>query len=136
MEVGPHPALRGPADETNQNIFGKSIPYVSTLGRGHDAINAISTSLGLLWQYLQPDTSGVPNLDKFEKAMLPEDKHLHRFKIIKGLPSYQWNHTTQYWAESRVSRKTRLRNNAYHPLIGHETSDSSRNHLIWKNLLR
>lgn len=141
LEVGPHPALRGPAEQTIQETLGKGIPYFSTLVRGTEAVKALSTSLGLLWQHLQPETTRVPDLDSYERAMIAEDiqdqnTENHRFKVIKGLPSYQWNHTTQYWAESRASRKMRLRDDVFHPLLGHATPDSSKHHLTWRNLLR
>ncbi|KAK2603556.1 hypothetical protein QQS21_004236 [Conoideocrella luteorostrata] len=142
LEVGPHPALQRPTEQTIHEALGKSIPYHSTLFRDQSSVTALSSSLGFLWQHLQRlDGVAVPNLDLYERVM-NSDQHRHRqeqnhrFKVVKGLPSHQWNHTTRHWAESRISRRMRLRNDIYHPLLGHATPDSSKHHLRWRNLLR
>lgn len=138
LEVGPHPALQGPACQTIQEVLGRAIPYQPTLVRGTSAITALSNTLGFLWQHLRQDGVQVPNLDTYEKAMIMDEgrEEQESFRLIKSLPSYPWNHTIQHWAESRVSRRMRLRQDAYHPLLGHKTPDSRRHHLIWRNLLR
>ncbi|KAL1857502.1 Type I Iterative PKS [Diaporthe australafricana] len=141
LEIGPHPALQGPAFQTIQEVLGRTIPYHSTLVRGVSSVKALSSTLGFLWQHLQRDHTEVPNLEAYESAMASDEKRSSHqqqksFKLIKGLPTYPWNHTTKYWAESRASRRMRLRKDVYHPLLGHRTPDSSRHHLIWRNLLR
>lgn len=142
LEIGPHPALQGPACQTIQEILGKTIPYHSTLVRGVSSVKALSSTLGFLWQHLRRDNMEVPNLGAYERSMAPgeecgsDQQQQQSFKVIKGLPSYPWNHTTKYWAESRASRRMRLRKDVYHPLLGHKTPDSNRHHLIWRNLLR
>lgn len=143
LEIGPHPALQGPAGQTIQQVLGKEMPYHSTLVRGINAVTALSTCLGFIWQQLQREQShnAVPKLDCYERAMIADDsegKHQQQrsFKLIKGLPSYQWNHTNRHWYESRTSRRMRLRPDSYHPLLGHATPDSSPHHLRWRNLLR
>lgn len=138
LEIGPHPALQGPASQTFQEVLGKAIPYQSTLVRNTSAITALSNTMGFLWQHLRQDDLAVPDLDAYEKMMTIDEEigEARCFKLVKGLPSYPWNHSTKHWAESRVSRRMRLRQDVYHPLLGHKTPDSSRHHLIWRNLLR
>lgn len=141
LEIGPHPALQGPAQQTIQESLGKRIPYQSTLVRGKDSISEFANCLGFLWQHLWRENMAVPSLDNFERAMVADGQQEQkrkqlRFDVVKGLPSYQWNHTTRHWAESRASRMMRLRGDAYHPLLGHKTPDSSKHHLRWRNLLR
>ncbi|KAK2613401.1 hypothetical protein N8I77_000319 [Diaporthe amygdali] len=141
LEIGPHPALQGPACQTIQEVLGKTIPYHSTLVRGINSVTALSGTLGFLWQHLQRDDMKVPNLEAYENAMAADGEcgssyRKQSSKLIKGLPTYPWNHSTKYWAESRVSRRMRLRKDVYHPLLGHKTPNSSKHHLIWRNLLR
>jgi acyl transferase domain-containing protein/SAM-dependent methyltransferase len=143
LEIGPHPALQGPAGQTIQETLGKGIPYHPTLFRGKNAVTALSSSLGFLWQQLRSNNAAdVPDLDRYERAMISDGQRNQqqqnncRFKVVKGLPTYQWDHTTKHWAESRASRKMRLRRDIYHPLLGHTTPDSSKHHLRWRNLLR
>ncbi|KAJ5113444.1 hypothetical protein N7456_001978 [Penicillium angulare] len=130
LEVGSHPALKGPATQTIQDVLGTQIPYHGILERGTNAIEASMSGFGFLWSYL--DRENI-NLDAYERAMTGDES---RFTVVKGLPTYQWNHETQYWHESRSSRKMRLRPNPVHSLLGDISSDSAPHNMSWKNLLR
>lgn len=132
LEVGPHPALRGPAMQTIKEVLGKELPYHGVFSRGLSAVDASSTALGFLWSYL--DKKNI-DLDRYERAMAGVGD-AHRFRLIKGLPTYRWNHETKYWHEARSSRKMRLRSQPVHPLLGDITSDSALHHMSWRNLLR
>lgn len=131
LEVGSHPALEGPARQTIQDVLQKPIPYHGTLSRGNDAIEAFSKCLGFLWLYL--DRMSV-NLGGCEAAMSGEG--LQQFNVVKGLPTYQWNHEAKHWHESRRSRRMRLRQKPFHPLLGDVSPDSAPHHLRWKNMLK
>ena len=130
LEVGAHPALKGPAIQTIQDFLEKEIPYHGLLARGTSAVEASMTGLGFLWSYL--DRASL-NLDTYERAMTGDG---HRYTVVKGLPTYQWNHETKYWHESRSSRKMRLRQHQVHSLLGDVSCDSAPHHMSWKNLLR
>ncbi|KAH8820161.1 putative polyketide synthase [Xylogone sp. PMI_703] len=136
LEVGPHPALKGPTTQTIQRVLEREIPYHGLLARGTDAVEATSTALGFLWSYLD-NKSGV-DLDAYQTAMMSTiaGKERHKFSVVKGLPTYQWNHESKYWHESRSSRKLRLRREPVHSLLGDITPDSAPHHMSWKNLLR
>ncbi|KAI0455320.1 putative polyketide synthase [Xylaria acuta] len=130
LEVGPHPALKSPARSTILGVLGKELPYHGTLMRGKTAVEAMSSALGYLWSYLGPS---CVDLDSYERAMAGEK---YRYNLVKGLPTYPWNHGTRYWHESRASRKLRRQPVSVHPLLGHESADSASHHLSWKHLLR
>ncbi|KAI0194522.1 putative polyketide synthase [Xylaria flabelliformis] len=130
LEVGPHPALKSPARSTILDVLGKELPYHGTLMRGKTAVEAMSSALGYLWSYLGPS---CVDLDGYERAMTGEKR---RYRLVKGLPTYPWNHGTRYWHESRTSRKLRRQPVGVHPLLGHESADSASHHLSWKHLLR
>ncbi|RYP50278.1 hypothetical protein DL768_004172 [Monosporascus sp. mg162] len=130
LEVGPHPALKGPATQTIQDTLDKDMPYHGVLNRGTGAVDAFSAGLGFVWSHL--GKAGV-NLETFEKAMTGIG---HPLKVVKGLPTYMWNHKTKYWHESRSSRKMRLRKQPVHSLLGDITPDSSIHCTSWRNLLR
>ncbi|KAH6652395.1 putative polyketide synthase [Truncatella angustata] len=133
LEVGPHPALKGPATETIREVLGKDIPYHGVFSRKLSATQAFSDALGFLWSHLGKN---VIDLDGFERAVSSHDDTEHPFRLVKGLPTYQWNHKTRYWHEARWSRKTRLRASPVHALLGDETPDSAPYHMRWRNLLR
>jgi acyl transferase domain-containing protein len=130
LEVGPHAALKSPATQTIQNVLKKPLPYSGTLTRDTNAIEAFSTALGFLWSRL--DNSSV-NLSSLEATLSGNKKQL---ELVKGLPSYQWNHNTKYWHESRRSRQMRLRPEPFHPLLGDASPDSGPHALRWKNILK
>lgn len=130
IEVGPHPALKQPTLQTMQATLGRKFEYTGTLSRGTDAVEAMSTSLGSLWSHLG---ATAVNLDSYERFMQGEE---HRFQVVKGLPSYQWNHDATYRHESRVSRQMRLRSQPAHPLLGDVSPDSAPHQMSWKNILR
>ncbi|KAL9087506.1 MAG: hypothetical protein Q9165_006617 [Trypethelium subeluteriae] len=130
VEVGSHPSLKGPVNQTIRHTSEKELPYHGLLARGTNALEATSAGLGFLWSYL--DNSRI-NLDNYERAMTNDG---HCFSLVKGLPTYQWNHEIKYWHESRISRKMRLRRHPVHPLLGNIAPDSAPHHMSWRNLLR
>ena len=130
LEVGSHPALKGPVSQTIQDATEKDVSYYGILERGTSALEASSTCLGFLWSHL--DRSQV-NLGSYERALTSGK---HQFSVIKGLPTYQWSHKISYWQESRASRKMRLREQNVHSLLGNVSADSAPHHMCWKNLLR
>ena len=132
IEVGPHSALKGPASQTIQEITQKSIPYQGVLKRGDDSVDAVVSCLGFLWRHV--DAASL-RLNDCEIAMA-DDAKPRQFSVLKGLPTYQWNHQTSHWFESRRSRRLRLRSRPFHPLLGDESPDSSTHTMRWKNVLK
>ncbi|KAK2007074.1 beta-ketoacyl synthase domain-containing protein [Colletotrichum eremochloae] len=129
LEVGPHPALKGPAAQTVLEVSGRQIPYHGTLSRSADAVRATSDALGFLWSLLG---KAEVDLDAYESKV----SGLTSFNVLKGLPGYQWDHDKTFWHESQVSRNMRLRRLPVHPLLGHLSPTSSPHHLSWRNVLR
>ncbi|RYO74938.1 hypothetical protein DL764_010620 [Monosporascus ibericus] len=118
IEVGPHPALKGPATQNISDVRSAALPYCGVLSRGKNDVQAFSGALGFAWTHL--GAQGV-DFESYEKAMAPSSSgNASRRKLVVGLPSYQWNHARTHWHESRRSRKT------------HSTSRDLR----WSNLLK
>lgn len=134
LEVGPHPALKGPATQTIQELIQDGLPYHGTLSRGSDSITAFSTCLGFLWERLDGDSSRI-DLGRCQRTLL-DVSTAARFNVLKGLPTYQWKHDTPYWHESRRSRRIRSRKAPFHPLLGDKSPDSAAHVLRWKNILK
>lgn len=133
LEVGAHPALKGPASQTMQNLLGIDIPYLGSLDRKIGAVEAVSNCMGFLWSAQAKKSNFLSiDLNAYEVAVSDNAK---AFSVIKGLPSYQWNHSINYGHESRTSQKIRLRG-PFHPLLGHETPNSSPHHRSWRNILK
>lgn len=134
LEIGAHPALKQPASQTmSEALDGRSLPYSATLQRGRDAVAAFSDALGFVWKHSR--SADPLDMASFNNAMV--GKECIKPTLLKGLPTYQWDHDKTYWHESRRSRLLRSRSDARHPLLGHLTPDSAPGHcLSWKGLLR
>ncbi|KGO44322.1 Acyl transferase/acyl hydrolase/lysophospholipase [Penicillium expansum] len=129
LEIGPHPALKGPAMQTIQEVSGQTLPYTGTLSRGKNDSEALSSALGALWIALG---ESVVDFAGFEmKAMQQQNLP----QLIKGLPSYSWDHDRVYWHESRLSAAIRTEKEPFHSLLGVKCPDGTENELRWRNYL-
>ena len=127
LEVGPHPALKGPATQT----LGESdieIPYAGMLKRGASDLAAFSDCLGAVWTNLGSSAVDFEAL----QALLPNNNSP---KLLKNLPTYAWDHEKPYWYESRKSKAYRNRSQPPHELLGTRYDDGSENELRWRNFL-
>ncbi|GAP90879.1 putative hybrid NRPS PKS [Rosellinia necatrix] len=130
IEVGPHPALKGPASQTIQEVLGGAIPYTGTLSRGSNDIEAISSALGFIWSSFGEGLVDFGSLARFTSGSLPPPT------LLKGLPTYQWDHSRTYWHESRLSKAFRTRSDLPNELLGRRVLDGVADHLRWRNILR
>ncbi|KAL5355551.1 hypothetical protein BJX96DRAFT_170776 [Aspergillus floccosus] len=130
IEVGPHPALKGPATQTIQEVFEESIPYTGVLSRGKDDIEAFSSALGYMWTTFGEGVVDFTRFSKFasERGTQP--------KLLKDLPTYQWDHNRVFWHESRTSRALRTRKDSPNELLGRQFLDGVSDQLRWRNVLK
>ncbi|PHH92954.1 hypothetical protein CDD83_3112 [Cordyceps sp. RAO-2017] len=132
VEVGPHPSLAGPAEQTIQQTLKEKLPYRGCLSRKTDARQGLAACLAFLWELLDP-AAGVPALRQCQDAV---DGREHPRAVLKSLPPYPWKHDARYWQESRRSRCMRLRDEPFHPLLGNMVPDSATHALRWSNVLK
>ncbi|KAJ6040214.1 hypothetical protein N7444_009119 [Penicillium canescens] len=130
VEVGPHPALQGPASQNIAEVRLSALPYTGLLSRGKDDVEALSDAFGFIWTIL--GGKGI-DLQAYENTLTG---NLHPHGLVVGLPSYQWNHGRVHWTESRKSRKIRGRKQAPHELLGSLCPDSNPHDMRWSNLLK
>lgn len=131
IELGPHPALKGPVLDTLRDAQVDNMPYTSPLQRNVDAIESMSGAIGYLWT--RTDNLDI-DWDGYESAM---GGSASGNRFVTGLPTYQWNHSQEgYWHESHLSKSLRTRSQAVHPLLGDLQPQSSSQQLTWKALLR
>lgn len=131
VEVGPHPALKGPAMQTISDERTGPVPYCGTLNRGSVDTEAFAESLGFLWQYL--GSRGV-DFPAFTSALLGRDAT--KRQLITGLPSYRWNHARSHWSEPRRSRRILARQHAAHEVLGTQAPESNAHDRCWTSLLK
>lgn len=138
VEVGPHPALKGPALQSILAVAknassGGPLPYTGMLQRGKPAVGTFGDSLGYIWSRLG---KGYVDLSAYDAFMSGSRSSDSRPRIARGLPSYAWDHETEYWHESRYTRALLSRTEPVHPLLGHVTPDSTEQVTRWRNILR
>jgi len=134
LEIGPHPALRGPTDQTFKAALGSAIstPYTGVLQRGGNDVEALSAALGTVWTHLGPS---FVDFDGFREAFF--DGTTPAPRVVKDLPAYAWSHDKIYWRESRISRRYRTGTDAPHQLLGRRTpDDDGERELRWRNVLK
>lgn len=128
IEVGPHPALQAPAMQTLKETLGRSIPYSGLLKRGASDISSVATGLGFAWMHLPP---GVIDLEAYRRGCFGGAPP----KVVKDLPTYFWDHDTEYWHESRYTKSIMTRSKQ-HELLGHSTADVTMDdELRWRQIL-
>ncbi|KAK6070456.1 polyketide synthase peptide synthetase [Seiridium cupressi] len=130
IEVGPHPALKGPATQKISDVRSTAIPYCGVLSRGHNDVEAFSDALGFIWTQFGSQSLDLP---AYQKAVSSDSRQP---KLVVGLPSYQWNHSRTHWSESRRSRKMRERLGPSHELLGILLPESNAHDLRWSNVLK
>ncbi|RAL08959.1 uncharacterized protein BO97DRAFT_397180 [Aspergillus homomorphus CBS 101889] len=132
IEVGPHPALKGPAQQNISDVRLSSppLPYTGLLSRGSSDVEAFSDALGFVWTYLGPDTVGFQSYTQLVTPAAPAPK------LLVGLPSYQFSRDRIHWHESRRAKKMRQRGAAFHELLGVPSPDNTDQDLRWTNFLK
>lgn len=133
-EVGPHPALKGPSTQIFKASLGSSLPYFSIMRRGDDEVEAFSGGLGYLWEHFGPAAS--IDFDGYRRAFISRGDEAASPRLVKGLPSYRWDHGRVHWKESRISHNFRLSDRRVHEMLGRRATDDTPELLRWRNILR
>jgi amino acid adenylation domain-containing protein len=129
IEVGPHPALKGPATQVFKSALGSSLPYYGCMHRGENENESFSQALGFIWSHLGPS---FVDFEGYRTAF----QCSYKSRMLKDLPSYSWDHDKVYWKESRMSRNFRLRSQPPHELLGRRAPDDSEYEMRWRNIFR
>lgn len=132
LEVGPHPALKGPSNQTLDPLKLK-LPYFGTLDRKQDAYESLLATTGQLFALGYPVNLKNVNENQFLDTA---------GQIVSvgapgrlDLPSYAWDHHDRYWAETRHIREHRLRPSR-HSILGARVPGSLETRPRWRNYLR
>ncbi|KAH8804357.1 beta-ketoacyl synthase domain-containing protein [Xylogone sp. PMI_703] len=129
LEIGPHSALKGPlANIVKQAKGDKSIEYHSMLKRQYSAVDSSLEAAGSLFCHGYDvdllEVNGIGDSSGYKVLMLTD------------LPSYTFNHSKEYWTESKLSRDFRLRPVNRHELLGVPLPDWDKDNAVWRNYIR
>ena len=127
VEIGPHSVLGGSVQQTiSQDFESFDHVYLPTLIRGHAAVHSVLQMVGKMFE------RGYPvDLLKANSLGLSDVQR----RLIRGLPSYPWDHTKTYWHESRLSRDYRLRQHPPHDLLGARIPSSTPLEPSWRHII-
>lgn len=124
VEVGPHSALGGPAEQILSFHGIKNIDYTSVLVRGQDAIE---TSMRLAAELFQ---RGMPGLDVYK---VNGDAHC---RLLTDLPCYPWNHSERFSAIGRVQREQYTQAFPTKSLLGAMQPTMEERERVWRSFIR
>ncbi|KAL4902785.1 hypothetical protein BDW74DRAFT_186745 [Aspergillus multicolor] len=129
VELGPHPALQGPAKECILAAADREMPYTGTLTRGKSSATAFSDALGFLWSRFGP---AAVNLGAFQRTNYSDTPST----MVRGFPTYPWTHDRGYFAESRLIKTFHNHPMPFHDLLGIQTADGATEEWRWRNILK
>ncbi|KAL7941108.1 putative PKS-NRPS protein [Trichoderma barbatum] len=127
VELGPHPALKGPASQTIEEIAHEKMPYFGALTRKRNAVDSLAECLGSLWA---TNSSKVVDFEAYETFMSGSHGTL-----VDGLPMYQWDHHITYYNDSRIIRAMRTASIKSNEILGTRIIDNSITEVRWRNRL-
>lgn len=128
IEVGPHPALKGPAGDVIQDTVRDKIPYFGTLIRNQDAVVALAQCVGGLWE---ANGSHTVDLERYEGSMSGSRSRT----LLTDLPRYQWDHQTQHYHDPHRLRAIRGAYTRPNEIIGTRMVEEGPSHAQWRNRL-
>lgn len=132
IEVGPHPALKGPCLSTVQSATGKELPYIGCMERNGDAWSSLSSVLGFLWERFGTNAANPPLLDR---VMLGDGK-APAPNMVNDLPLYPWDHRRTFYRETRLLHNYLFANeNVQHPFLGTLDPNTTAQSWKWHNIL-
>ncbi|TLD28274.1 hypothetical protein PspLS_04137 [Pyricularia sp. CBS 133598] len=131
VEVGPHPALKGPATETIKAAIGSTLPYFGVLDRKKNDVVALSDFIGSMWTLFGHSAVRLPVLPAANLfSTSPQQSWSEK------LPQYPWDHSQIHYRESRISQQYHFRVDPPHELLGVRTRDDTEFELRWRNIIK
>ncbi len=131
VEIGPHSALQGPVRDILRSINQeKTVAYTSILRRKVSAVHSMLEAAGRL------HCAGYTfDLDCVNRPTAAGNTSTASPKALSTLPEYAFNHTKEYWYESRLSRDSRFRRFGRLDLLGTPSQDWNPLRAQWRNII-
>ena len=133
IEVGPNPALRGPATATMDDFRVEgSTPYTGLLSRGQSDIEQLSAALGFVWTRLGSESVRFSAV----QALLSGNEHM---SVLQDLPPYPFDHQRTYWISSRIPNNFKHRSAMHvtNPVLGNPCSEAiTPGEFQWRKILQ
>jgi acyl transferase domain-containing protein/NADPH:quinone reductase-like Zn-dependent oxidoreductase len=128
LEIGPHAALQGPINQILKHMSGtiSKITYASVLTRNRDAVQSALEVAGALFVRGATLDMGALNFPK----------PLEKPQVLVDMPRYSWNHTSQFYHESRFTQIHKFHDAPRNDIIGVLAPYSNDFEKTWRNVVR
>ncbi|GKZ25415.1 type I Iterative Polyketide synthase (PKS) [Aspergillus brasiliensis] len=133
VEIGPHPALKGPLGQIVKGL-GRTLPHVASVERGQDARRSLLGLAGTLFA-LNADIDLVA-VNAVDASLPAGERALAHGCMAIDLPPYRYTYGPIKYHESRLSKEYRLRRWPRHDLLGARVAGTTRLRPQWRNILR
>ncbi|KAI6581452.1 Type I Iterative PKS [Pyricularia oryzae] len=129
IEMGPHPALEGPAKQILKSIdaLSKKPTYLASLVRNKDAVDTTLSLAASLFTHGRALDMGAVNFP-VPAARAP--------RVLSDMPKYAWDHGARYWHESRIGRAHLFRRFPRSDVVGSLADWSNDLEPTWRNVVR
>lgn len=124
VEIGPHPALKGPALQTITNMESTQVPYMGVSTRGVGALESMARAIGEFWAHVGPQAINPRQYMAIFHPQVP-------LSVVAGLPLYPFDHRREYGYETRKANGWLHKRNSPHPLLGSLSEDLGDGELRW-----
>lgn len=133
LEIGPHPALKGPIKEILQSEKKTCIKYSHTLFRHKNDMETLLENIG----GMIASGASIKKRNINAKELVNGLECTYEYPaILRDLPSYQWDRSMSLWYEARSSRKQRFRQSPPHEILGSRYLEDSTLNPSWRSLLK
>lgn len=130
LEIGPHPALKGPTLDTIEEVEGGRVPYSGVLSRGKNDIVELSSALGFTWMNLGANSVDFDTLEKIVSDVW------HPKSLVTDLPKYPFDHSRSFMMLTRLSGGHANIHSPPHPLLGRRCFERETiQEVQWRNFL-
>ncbi|KAK4210241.1 beta-ketoacyl synthase domain-containing protein [Rhypophila decipiens] len=130
VEVGPSPALRSSVLTVVQGSDGGPLPYSPLLSKDKDDRVLFADFMGFMWAQFN---EFKPVMARFVK--ISSDPGLPKKPRLGDLPTYPWDHSQEFYRESRVATQYHQRKDSPHELLGVRGRDDNEFLMRWRNVL-
>ncbi|OAA57329.1 Beta-ketoacyl synthase [Cordyceps fumosorosea ARSEF 2679] len=134
VEIGPHPALKGPTKQTVKSLgIEADIPYIGSLDRKVPAYESLLACAGQLFSLGYPVDLVAVN----SEHVRGEDDSIKMQalgRLLEDTPTYSWDHKS-FWSETRWNREYRQRPYR-HSILGAPVPGTPSNNPRWRNYIR
>lgn len=136
IEIGPHSALSSPIREIGaaMKLGRDQLSYVPTLIRGQDCAVSVLEMAGKLFckGYTAVDLAQVNAVENLQAS---GEVVRQAPSVVVDIPNYAWDHSNEYWFESRRSKEWRSREHPKHDLLGSKVTGTDLAEWQWMNVI-